>query len=138
MWWLWLLRELLSLQWLCKQAFDIVLSLFCVITLHIWSKAKWATAKAYIWVFTKVAMSNTGLQARQEVISLLLLLKQEAGVASVSQVEMHSKCIWINDCRRRVLLYSWKHKYNKITDVGLTVFTINLCPTKKLLFMLHS
>lgn len=43
--------------------------------------------------FTKIAVSYAGLQRRQEVISFLFLLKKEAGVTHVRQVQVHSKHI---------------------------------------------
>lgn len=44
--------------------------------------------------FTKVLVSDAGLEDRKEVISFPFLLKQEAGVAFIRQMEVHCKRIW--------------------------------------------
>lgn len=44
--------------------------------------------------FTKVTVSDAGLEGRQEVTTLLWVLEQEAGVPCVGQVQVHSKLVW--------------------------------------------
>lgn len=75
-------------------------------------------------------MPDAGLEAGEEVISFLFLLKQEAGVACVGQVEMHSKRIWIEHQRRRVLLHSWKHKDNVGAVQQFVCSEASVCATR--------